>query len=125
MLETRVVLHRWADMPPEAVTDSITRKFITAERITLAHFELKQGGVVPRHKHESEQLSYVLRGALKFEIGGEGIVVRGGEVLEIPSWVEHRVDVLEDALVVDVFSPPRKDWVDRTDTYFAEVPVGP
>jgi len=87
----------------------------------LAHLYLDEGAVVPRHSHENEQLTYVLEGALRFEMGEDGdeeIVVRAGEVLHIPSHVPHRVVALEDTLDVDIFSPPRQDWLSGTDSYF-------
>ena len=117
-MNTRPVHHRWADMPPEQINPSISRQYITADRVTVARFELKEGGVVPVHAHENEQVSFVISGALRFTIDGRDIIVRAGELLQIPSHVPHGVDVLEDTLVVDVFSPVRQDWIDKTDTYF-------
>jgi quercetin dioxygenase-like cupin family protein len=73
---------------------------------------------VPQHSHDHEQVSYVLSGTLRFRVSGEEILVRAGEALQIPSWAEHSVDVVEDAEVLDVFSPIRQDWLDGTDTYF-------
>ena len=70
------------------------------------------------HAHDNEQVSVVISGALKFKIDGREILVRGGEVMQIPGNVAHEVEVLEDTLVVDVFSPVRQDWIDKTDTYF-------
>ena len=116
-----VSFHRWNDMPRERVTDEIDRRVITGERMMLAHVYLKKGSVVPRHSHENEQLTYILEGALRFKIGPEGsevIVVRAGEVLVIPSNVPHEAEALEDTLDVDVFNPPRQDWLDGTDHYF-------
>ena len=110
--------HRWADVPAEQINPSVSRQFITADRVTVARFELKQGGVVPEHAHENEQVSFVISGALTFTIGGRDIIVRAGELLQIPSHAPHAVAVLEDTLVVDVFSPVRQDWIDKTDTYF-------
>jgi quercetin dioxygenase-like cupin family protein len=115
-----IVRHRWSDIPAEAITPSIGRQFITAERITLARFELKKGGVVPRHAHEQEQLSYVVEGALTFVVNGQDVLVSAGEVVQIPSWTEHEVQVVEDTFVIDVFSPVRQDWIDKTDTYFSK-----
>ena len=112
---------RWDDIPRERVTDEIDRKLITGDRIMLAHVFLKQGSVVPMHSHENEQLTYLLGGALKFWIGNEDaepIVVREGEVLHIPSNVPHKAEALEDTFDVDIFSPPRQDWLDGTDDYF-------
>ena len=116
-----VTHHRWNDMPKQRVTDVIDRRVITGERMMLAHVYLKKGSVVPRHSHDNEQLTYILEGALKFFIGPEGaqeLIVRAGEVLVIPANVPHQAEALEDTLDVDVFSPPRQDWLDGTDDYF-------
>jgi quercetin dioxygenase-like cupin family protein len=110
--------YRWVDVPNEQITDSIARRFITGNSVTVGRFELKQGGRVPSHSHANEQVSIVLSGALLFRIDGQGTVVRAGEVMQIPGHVAHEVDVLEDTLVVDVFSPVRQDWIDKTDAYF-------
>ncbi|HTE52568.1 MAG TPA: cupin domain-containing protein [Kofleriaceae bacterium] len=118
---TDVTHYRWEEMPKERVTDSIDRRLVTGQRIMLAHVYLARGSVVPRHSHENEQITYILEGALRFTIGEDGaqeIVVRAGEVLHIPSNVPHEAEALEDTLDVDVFSPPRQDWLDGTDDYF-------
>ena len=113
-----VVQHRWSDITPEQINPSISRQYITADKVTIARFELKRGGVVPRHAHENEQVSMVLSGALLFRIDGREVTIRGGDVMQIPGNVPHEVEVLEDALVIDVFSPIRKDWIEKTDNYF-------
>jgi len=110
--------HRWADVPSEQINESIARRFITGDSVTVARFELKQGGVVPSHSHPNEQISIVLSGMLLFKIDGRDIVVKAGEMMQIPGNVAHEVSVLEDTLVFDVFSPVRQDWIDKTDTYF-------
>ena len=112
---------RWSDMPKETVTSEISRRLITGDRMMLAHVYLAKGSLVPQHSHENEQLTYILEGALHFWIGAdrsEEIIVRAGEVLHIPSNVPHEARALEDTLDVDVFSPPRQDWLDGTDSYF-------
>jgi quercetin dioxygenase-like cupin family protein len=112
---------RWEDMGKERVTDLIDRRIIVSERMMLAHVYLKRGSIVPRHAHENEQITYVLEGALRFWIGeneDQELVVRSGEVLVIPSNVPHKAEALEDTLDVDIFNPPRQDWLDGTDTYF-------
>lgn len=114
---------RWDDLPRERVTDVIHRRLVTGERMMLAHVYLDKGAVVPMHQHENEQLTYILKGALKFRIGGDEpreVVVRAGEVLHLPSNVPHEATALEDTLDVDIFSPPRADWLDGTDTYFQD-----
>jgi quercetin dioxygenase-like cupin family protein len=112
--------YRWADIPKEALSPSLDRRLITGDRIMLAHVYLKKGCIVPKHSHENEQVTYILEGALRFwlgEDGGEERIVRAGEVLHIPSNLPHKAEALEDTLDVDVFSPPRKDWLDGTDSY--------
>jgi quercetin dioxygenase-like cupin family protein len=116
-----VKFYRWDDMPKQRVTDQIDRRLVVGDRMMLAHVYLAKGSIVPRHAHENEQLTYILEGALRFWIGEDGaqeLVVRAGEVLVIPANVPHKAEALEDTLDVDVFSPPRQDWLDGTDTYF-------
>ncbi|MBL8125847.1 MAG: cupin domain-containing protein [Pyrinomonadaceae bacterium] len=120
MEQRQTLSYRWEDMPKERVTDSLDRRLITGERMMLAHVYLKKGCVVPQHSHENEQLTYILEGALHFWIGEDGseeVTVRAGEVLVIPSNVLHKAEALEDTLDVDIFSPPRQDWLDKTDDY--------
>lgn len=112
------VHHRWSDLPSEQITDAIRRTYLTGDRVTVARFELKRGGVVPRHSHENEQVSCVLTGALKFVLPSGDVLVQAGEVLQIPGGIDHEVEVLEDTVVIDIFSPVRRDWLDKTDTYF-------
>jgi quercetin dioxygenase-like cupin family protein len=115
-----VTWYRWDDMPREQVSPMLDRRLITGDRMMLAHVYLKKGCVVPRHQHDNEQLTYILNGSLKFWIGAEEtkeVIVRAGEVLHIPSMVWHKAEALEDTLDVDVFSPPRQDWLDKTDSY--------
>ncbi len=119
--QSAVRFFRWDDLPKERVTDMLERRLITGDRMMLAHVYLQKGCIVPRHQHENEQLTYILEGALRFRIGGDGaeeIVVRAGEVLHIPSNVWHEAEALEDTLDVDIFSPPRADWLNHTDDYF-------
>lgn len=102
---------RWDDLPKERVTDHISRRLVTGERMMLAHLRLEEGARVPVHSHENEQLSWVLEGALRFMVEDREIVVRGGEVLHLPSHVPHSAEALEDTVAVDIFSPPRQDWL--------------
>ncbi len=113
-----VQLSRWDEIELEKVTEMISRKIVTGAREMLAQIYLKKGALVPMHSHESEQITYVLQGALQFLIGGETIIVREGEVLTIPSWLEHQAEALEDTFELDLFSPIRQDWLDKTDDYF-------
>ena len=116
----RVSFFRWDSMKKERVSDMLERRLITGDRMMLAHVYLKKGCIVPKHSHENEQLTYILEGALKFWIGDDGaeeITVSAGEVLLIPSKVPHKAEALEETVDVDVFSPPRQDWLERKDDY--------
>src|SRR5881275_3517554 len=118
-----VSFFRWDSMKKERVSDMLDRRLVTGDRMMLAHVYLKQGCIVPKHSHENEQLTYILEGALRFWIGedeSEVIDVREGEVLHIPSHVRHKAEALEDTLDVDIFSPPRQDWLDKTDDYLRQ-----
>lgn len=114
----------WDDVRLEELNPLISRRLITSERMMLAHVYLKKGAIVPAHDHHNEQFTYILSGVLRFWIGehadAPGDVytdVRAGEVLVIPSMVRHRAEALEDTLDVDVFDPPRADWLDGSDGY--------
>jgi len=119
--------YRWDDMPKEPVNPLFDRRLITGERMMISHVYLKKGAVVPKHSHDNEQITYILEGALLFEIGDEGseLLVRAGEVLVIPSNVPHKAVAVEDTLDVDVFSPPRQDWLAGTDKYLRSETVPP
>ena len=112
------VHHRWEDIPIEQINSSISRRYISADRFTVARFDLKRGGVVPEHAHENEQFTIVLSGALRFHLEGTAVLVKSGEALQIPSGLAHEAEVVEDASVIDIFSPVRQDWIDKTDDYF-------
>ena len=113
-----VRLHRWDEIALEKVTEVISRKIVTGEREMLSQIYLKRGALVPMHKHESEQLTYVMQGALRFLVGGEEAIVREGEVRGLFAWIEHQVEALDDTLTLDIFSPIRHDWLNGTDDYF-------
>ena len=110
----------WKDMPAEPLKGGITRRLISTERMMIAHVYFKKGDDVPRHAHENEQITYILEGALHFWLGANDereVIVRAGEVLVIPSNLLHRAVALEDTLDVDVFNPPRQDWLNGSDAY--------
>ncbi len=120
MTKQSVTFYRWKDMPKEKVSDVLDRRLITGEHVMLTHVYLKKGAIVPQHNHHNEQISYILEGALRFWIGddeSEVIDVHAGEVLHIPSLVKHKAEALEETVDVDIFSPPRQDWLDKTDDY--------
>lgn len=107
----------WDSVHLEVMSDMISRKIISGDKAMVAQVFLKRDAVVPEHSHESEQITYILEGALKFELEGKEVVVRKGEVLHIPSNVPHRAVALEDTLDLDIFSPIRTDWLTKDDAY--------
>ena len=112
--------YRWDDIPKEKMTDFLDRKFLYGERLMLAQVYLEKGCIVPRHAHENEQLTWIVQGTLRFWLGddeSEVVDVAAGEVLHIPSNLPHKAEALETTLDVDIFSPPRQDWLDGSDTY--------
>ena len=108
---TTVRVHRWDEIALEKITETISQKLVAGEREMLAQVYLKRGALVPMHSHESEQMTYILQGALKVVVGGEQMTVREGEVLHVPPWIPHQAEALEDTLELDVFSPVRQDWL--------------
>ena len=111
-MNTTVSLHRWDELALEKVTEMISRKIVTGEREMLAQIYLKKGAVVPMHSHESEQMTYVLQGALKLLVNGEEVTLREGEVLHIGPGVAHQAEALDDTFVLGAFSPARHDWLE-------------
>jgi quercetin dioxygenase-like cupin family protein len=111
---------RWADVEIEKLNPLFDRQMITGENLMLARIRLQKGSVVPEHSHVNEQLTYIVEGALKFWIDGKELIVRAGEVLCIPSNMPHKAEALEDTLDMDVFYPPRQDWLNKTDAYLRD-----
>ena len=115
--------YRWDDLPREELNPLLSRRLVTGGDMMIAHVYLKQGCIVPKHAHHNEQLTYVLEGCLRFRLGDDGeqvVDVNAGEVLCIPRNLPHEAEALADTLDVDVFNPPRQDWLDGSDSYLRE-----
>lgn len=111
----------WDSLPWEDVTDTIRRRIVTGDAMMIAQVFLDKGAVVPKHSHLNEQITYIVSGALHFRLGENlerEVTVGAGEVLHIPAHLPHEATALEDTLDVDIFSPPRADWLDGSDSYF-------
>jgi len=111
---------RWKDVDVEQLNPLFQRQMVVGDQIMVARIRLAKGSHVPLHSHHNEQVTYILEGALKFAIDGREIVVRAGEVLTIPSNLPHEAWAVEDTLDLDVFTPPRADWLAKTDSYLRE-----
>ena len=108
-------LHRWDEIALDKVTEMLSRKIVSGEREMLVQVYVKRGCLMPMHAHDSEQMVYVLQGALKFMVDGEEITVREGEVLHIPSGVGHQAEALDDTFALNFFSPIRQSWAEGAD----------
>ena len=117
--------YSWSTVPLEQLNPQFSRRIVTGKQLMVAQVYLKKGFVVPKHHHHNEQVTYILEGALRLWVGdnvdsqddADGVLLRSGEVLVIPGNVPHRAIALEDTLDLDVFSPPREDWLSGTDDY--------
>jgi len=110
-------LYNWDTVKPEQLNPLVGRQCIHSSHMTIARLHLQKDAVVPKHSHVNEQVSMVERGVLKFLFVGREQIVRAGDVLVIPPNAPHGVEVLEDCTVVDIFSPPREDWIRGDDAY--------
>jgi quercetin dioxygenase-like cupin family protein len=107
----------WSSVELEDLNPLLQRQFVVGQDVMLARVLLKKGCIVPEHSHHNEQITYILEGALKFWIDGREIVVNAGEVLTIPPHMPHKAEALLDTVDLDVFNPPRADWINKTDQY--------
>jgi quercetin dioxygenase-like cupin family protein len=110
----------WNKVEREHLNPLIDREMVVGEQVMLARVLMKKGAHVPQHQHHNEQVTYILEGALKFAIDGKEIVVRAGEVLCIPPHMPHEAWALEDTVDLDIFNPPREDWLNKTDDYLRQ-----
>jgi quercetin dioxygenase-like cupin family protein len=107
----------WDSVELEDLNPLLQRHFVVGQNVMVARVLLKKGCVVPEHSHHNEQITYILEGALKFWIDGKELVVNAGEVLTIPPHMPHKAEAVEDTVDLDIFNPPREDWINKTDKY--------
>jgi quercetin dioxygenase-like cupin family protein len=116
------VHRRLMELEAEQVNPGMTRRLLWGDRIMLSHLEFKRGAVVPVHEHDNEQITYCVSGLMRFTFPTGELLLHGGEVLVIPSGVPHGAVMVEDTVEMDFFSPPRQDWIERTDVYLRAQP---
>ncbi len=100
----------------EPLSDKTARRYVHGEKATLAQSQLKKGALIAEHQHPYEQISYVTHGSIKVTINNTAHVVNHGEVIIIPSNISHQMEALEDALVIDIYTPTRDDWIRGSDS---------
>jgi quercetin dioxygenase-like cupin family protein len=107
----------WSAVELEDLNPLLQRQFVVGQSVMVARVLLKKGCIVPLHSHHNEQITYILEGALKFWIDGREIVVNAGEVLTIPPHMPHKAEAMADTVDLDIFNPPREDWINKSDQY--------
>lgn len=110
-------VHHLEDQPREDLLTGVQRRFVSGERTTVGQIWLKKGAIVPTHTHESEQVSFIVSGSMRFDLGGDVVTVNAGEILVIPSMLPHSAEALEDVYDLDLFAPRREDWISGNDAY--------
>jgi quercetin dioxygenase-like cupin family protein len=109
--------YRWSEVAKEQINPLMVRQMIHGETMTMARMEVRKGALVPEHSHPNEQITSVEKGRMRFLFSGKEVMLGAGESLHIPPHMPHSAEVLEDAIVVDIFSPPREDWIRGDDAY--------
>jgi quercetin dioxygenase-like cupin family protein len=119
-MPTSAPIYRWADLAADRPLAGLERRRVIGRNMMISHVSLQRGCLVPTHQHENEQIACVLSGSLRFGLGAEGsadrreVIVRGGEVLHLPSDLPHSAEAMEDTVVLDLFSPPsERTGIDR------------
>ncbi len=107
----------WDAVEHETLSPTLGRRMVNGENITVAQVFMKKGALVPRHSHVNEQFTYIVSGAMKLIFDDGEVLLRAGEVILIPPHVPHAAEAMEETLDMDFFSPPREDWINKTDAY--------
>jgi quercetin dioxygenase-like cupin family protein len=110
----KAVFNRWEDMPQTEMTPQIRRRLISGDHVMAVEFRFDKGAIIAEHHHMHEQLSHIISGKAEFAVGGETRVMETGDVLYIPANIPHSAAILEDTVTLDIFSPPREDFLAST-----------
>lgn len=114
----------WDDIELEVVNAKMKRRIVTGERMTVARVYFEDGFLVPMHSHENEQITQVMSGVLRFWFGedrSEMVEVGPGGVVVIPPHLPHEALCVGDVEEMDIWSPRRDDWLNKTDDYLRDV----
>ena len=103
--------HVLKNLPEEKITDRISRRVLTGDKEMVVWWSMKAGAHAAAHQHPHEQLFWVVKGRMEFRLGNEKKTCGPGEAGVIPGGVEHEAWFPEDTEVVDVFAPPREDFL--------------
>src|ERR1700683_3757634 len=107
----------WDKVEKEHLNPLFERQFMVGDSMMIAKILLRKGSHVPLHSHHNEQITYILKGALRFNIDNREIIVSAGQCLIIPPHMPHEAFADEDTIDLDIFSPPREDWINKSDGY--------
>jgi quercetin dioxygenase-like cupin family protein len=120
MTDEKATFTRWDDLPKDPMRGSMMRRFVHSERMMVGQIWFAKDDSVPAHRHDNEQYTYVVSGALRFKFGeeqDEELVVGAGEIVLIPANLLHSAHADEDTFELDIFCPPREDWIHGDDAY--------
>lgn len=92
--------------------EGVTYKTLAhGSKTSLGEFKLAKGSIIPNHSHPHEQTGYMISGSMTFTIEGKKYLAEPGDGWSIPGNAEHSVEVHEDSVLIEVFSPPREDYL--------------
>jgi quercetin dioxygenase-like cupin family protein len=100
-----------ASLPVEQVTDKISRRIVSGDQVMIVWWSMKAGAHAQAHRHDNEQIAWMLSGKMEFRLGDTRRTCGPGDVVVIPGGVEHEAFFPEDTEVIDVFAPPRADFL--------------
>jgi quercetin dioxygenase-like cupin family protein len=109
--------YSWNEIPVEKVSSTFFRQMIYGDKAMVSRLEIKKGSIIPEHSHENEQITWIMEGKLRFHMGGKEFDLSKGELIVIPSGEKHMATAMEDTIDIDIFAPPRMDWINKTDSY--------
>jgi quercetin dioxygenase-like cupin family protein len=110
----------WETIPVEEVNPSMHRRIVTGEKLMIARMKFKDGFLVPLHHHVHEQVTQVISGHIRFWFGekkDQVLDLFAGDVVVIPSNLPHEALMIGEVEEIDTWSPPREDWLNKTDDY--------
>jgi quercetin dioxygenase-like cupin family protein len=107
-----IMFYKKDDLGYKEPMEGVRMKTLThGEKTLMAEFRVKKGGILPEHTHPHEQIGYLISGRIAFIIDGERKVAESGDSWCIHSDVPHSAEMVEDSVVIEVFSPVREDYL--------------
>jgi quercetin dioxygenase-like cupin family protein len=103
--------YKWDTVPAEQLADNMVRRMIVGAKEMLVHWEIKKGTLAARHSHPHEQMVVMVRGKVRLAVGDDETIIGPDDIVVIPPQMPHEGETLEDTVLIDIFSPPREDFL--------------